>query len=85
MDTIPIGRFMTKARLACTQTLFIFLFVLLENVGERASKASAERKKEKYFLLLLLLLPLRWRSKNPQRFNFYHVCSADFEEKIEGL
>ena len=74
---------MTKARLVCTQTLFYFFsFFWKTSVSVRA---SAERKKEKYFLLLLPLPPLRWRSKNPPLFIFYHLRSADFEEKIEGL
>ena len=50
---------------------FIFLFVLLGNIGVRDSEGTPS--------------PLCWRSINPPRFIFYHALSTDFEDKIEGL
>ena len=69
--------------LACTQTLFYFFFVLFEDIGERASKTSAERQKE--FSSCPTTTPLRWRSINPLPSIFYHPRSTDFEEKKKGL
>ena len=37
------------------------------------------------YIFLFVPTPLDWRSINPLRFIFYHPCSADFENEIEGL
>ena len=77
----------TIPKLACTQTLFYFSFRSFgkhrraRKRGEHASEAS-EREKEFFFPTPT---PLRCRSITPPRFIFYHACSTDFEEKIEGL
>ena len=66
---------------------FIFLFVLLENIGVRESEASTRGARERKinFSSSPTPTPLRWRSINPPRFIFYHARSTDFEGKIEGL
>ena len=88
------GAWFSRTNIACTQTLFFFLFVLFENIGgfasERASareRAQSARKKnkERLFSSSLTPTPLRWRSINPLWFIFYHPRSTDFEEEIEGL
>ena len=63
----------TKAQMAvaCTQTLFIFLFVIFESIGEQA-----------YPYLYSLALAV---NKSPAVIIFYHARLTDFEEKIEGL
>ena len=77
--------------LACTQTLLkFFLSFFLKTSGSEASaqeRAWSERKKnkERLFSYSPTTTPLHWQSINPLRFIFYHPCSTEFEEKIEGL
>ena len=61
--------------------LFFFSFFQKTSASAQARWAR-EREKEFFFPTPT---PLRWRSINPPRFNFYHACLTDFEEKIEGL
>ena len=70
---------------------FIFLFVLLENIGMRESEASTRAKRarsarKKYIFFFPHPYPFALAvNKSPAVFIFYHARSTDCGEKIEGL
>ena len=69
----------------------IFVFVLFENIGERASEAivrervRSARNKIKVSFLLPHPYSLALAVNKSAVFVFYHARSTDFEEKIEFL
>ena len=77
-EEAPCGSILVNDHLPlATTTVFLFSFF---SENKRARKKSKE----------LLSSPpttthVRWRSRNPPRFIFYHAHSTELEEKIEGL